>query len=215
MNTTLGPEHPDYWIARWRERRTGWHKPTAHPLLQRWWDALAVRAGGRVLVPLAGASLDVAWLLGRGYQVDAVEVSEQAVADFFDQQGWVPEQRRLGEHVAWCHHALRFFVADFFDLDNHVLGRYGAIYDRAALIALDADSRARYADHLTGLAAADCRQLLITLEYPPWFRPGPPFSVGEDEVARLYGAVWQGEVLATCSENQRPQRERVYLLKRR
>ena len=37
--------------------------------------------------------------------------------------------------------------------------------------------------------------LLITVDYNEDEMPGPPFSVGDDEVQRLLGGVWQLEVL--------------------
>ena len=41
----------------------------------------------------------------------------------------------------------------------------------------------------------DCRGLLITLEYPPHEKQGPPFTVPEAEVLERYGRDWGIEVL--------------------
>src|SRR3546814_11078348 len=40
-----------------------------------------------------------------------------------------------------------------------------------------------------------CRGLLVTLEYPPDEKAGPPFPVDAAEVERLYGRDWEVEQL--------------------
>lgn len=74
-----------YWLQRWREDRTGWHHSEPIPLLIRHWPALGVPAGSRVLVPLAGKSLDMLWLAEQGFAVLGVELSELAVPQFFSE----------------------------------------------------------------------------------------------------------------------------------
>ena len=59
----------DFWQQRWREGRTGFHQDRPTPLLAQYWDAIGVAAGARVLVPLCGKSLDLAWLAARGHRV--------------------------------------------------------------------------------------------------------------------------------------------------
>lgn len=80
-----------------------------------------------------------------------------------------------------------------------MLGELDAIYDRAALIAMPPAMRPRYAARLAGLAGKETRQLLITLEYNQLEMTGPPFSVPEDEVNRLYGDNCSIECLASTN----------------
>jgi thiopurine S-methyltransferase len=67
------------------------------------------------------------------------------------------------------------------------LGKSAAFYDRAALVALPLDLRARYVAKLRELVAADAQGIVITFEYPQDLMPGPPFSVPEVELRGLYG----------------------------
>ncbi len=76
-----------------------------------------------------------------------------------------------------------------------MLADCAAVYDRAALIALPPLRRRRYVRELHALLPAGCRALLITLEYPPHEKQGPPFAVPEAEVRELYGRDWQVETL--------------------
>lgn len=186
---------PEFWNARWREGRIGFHQQQVTPLLERHWDAIGVPAGARVFVPLAGKSLDMAWLAGRGHGVLGVELSELAVAQFFAEHGLAPEvsRSRLGIHHRAG--AIELIVGDAFALDAATLADCAGVFDRAALIALPPSLRERYARGLYAALPPGCRGLLVTLEYPQREKSGPPFSVPEDEVRALYGRDWRVGVL--------------------
>jgi len=142
-------------------------------------------------VPLAGKSLDLAWLAAQGHRVLGVELSPLAVAQFFEEQGLAPQVResRYGRHYSAGN--IELVCGDVFALDAEALADCAAVYDRAALIALPPPLRRRYVRELYALLPGGCRGLLITLEYPPHEKQGPPFSVPEDEVRELYGRDWE------------------------
>lgn len=181
--------HPDFWHQRWHEGRIGFHQHGVTPLLERYWRAVDAPAGSRVFVPLCGKTLDMPWLAARGYRVLGIELSQRAVDDFFAEQGLAPavHDSPLGRHhVAG---AIEIIRGDVFDLDAAALADCNALFDRAALIALPADMRQRYA-RTCALLPAGCRGLLVTLEYPPHEKHGPPFPVPEDEVHALHDDAW-------------------------
>ncbi|HOV18708.1 thiopurine S-methyltransferase [Ottowia sp.] len=183
-------EH-DFWLQRWREGQTGFHQARVLPLLQKHWPALGVAPGGRVFVPLAGKSLDMLWLAEQGHRVLGVELSPLAVEQFFAEHHLTPavHASRYGtHHVAG---PIELICGDAFGLDEAVLADCVGVYDRAALIALPPELRARYAGELQARLPAGCRGLLLTLEYPQQQMPGPPFSVAESEVVQRYAPAWQ------------------------
>lgn len=186
---------PDYWLARWNDGRTGFNQPEGNPLLQRHWATLGLPAENRVFVPLAGKSPDLLWLAARGHRVMAVELSPLAVAQFFAENGIEPTviRSRYGVH----HRAgeIEIICGDVFDLDREALADCTAFYDRAALIALPAPLRQRYADEVYAALPASCRGLLVSLEYSPAELDGPPFAVDESQVRALYRRDWSVEVL--------------------
>lgn len=186
---------PEFWNERWEEGRIGFHQSQVTPLLERHWDAVGVAPGGRVFVPLAGKSLDMAWLASRGHPVLGVELSDLAVSQFFAEQGLAPEVResRLGTH--YTAGAIEIVCGDAFGFDAEALADCAGVFDRAALIALPADLRGRYARELYAALRPGCRGLLVTLEYPQQQKAGPPFSVPEAEVVGLYGDDWRIDVL--------------------
>lgn len=178
----------DFWLAKWQKGETGFHLGQVNPLLEKYWGLVDV-VPGDVFVPLCGKSLDMVWLNQRGRNVVGVELSPLAVAAGFQEAGWQAEaiqQGALLRHSA--QNGVTVWQGDFFELTpKHVAG-CRLVYDRAALIALPAELRQRYAGHLRSLLPVGARILLVTLEYPQAEMSGPPFSVEELEVRTLYGS---------------------------
>jgi thiopurine S-methyltransferase len=175
--------HPDYWLERWREGRTGFHRADANPrLIEHHPRALGETL--RVLVPLCGKSADLEWLAVQGHEVVGVELSELAARAFFAERRIEPERHERGRFVEYSHGAVSIFVGDFFDATPELTGYCDGAYDRAALIALPEDLRSRYTAHLPTLLSPKARLLLVTLDYDA--EGGPPFCVSPAEVERRY-----------------------------
>ena len=180
----------DFWLQRWNEGRTGFHRGEVMPLLEKHWSALGVD-GGRVFVPLAGKTLDMHWLAAQGHQVLGSELSPLAVDAFFAEAGLEPQVREDADGVHHRVGPLDLVRGDVFALSTALLGRVDAVYDRAALIALPPAMRREYVGKVYGRLPGGCRGLLITLEYPQAEMDGPPFSVEEAEVRGLFGPAWE------------------------
>lgn len=176
---------PDFWHERWRRNEIAFHEGRPNALLVRHADHLSSAAGTHVFVPLCGKSADVGWLMERGHRVSGVELNRTAVDQLFAGLGLEPEVTEAGGLVHYRAPRIDIHVGDLFALSADVLGRVDAVYDRAALVALPAEMRARYAAHLTRITGA-ASQLLICFEYDQGLMNGPPFSVGEAEVRSLY-----------------------------
>ena len=181
----------DFWQQRWRDGQIGFHQDRVTPLLEKHWDALEVPTGSTVFVPLAGKSLDMDWLATRGHHVIGIELSELAVQQFFAERDLAPtiSTSSLGQH--YTSGAVELICGDAFALDVAALADCAAVYDRAALIALPPAMRRRYADELYARLPADCRGLLVTLDYPQHEKTGPPFSVDDAEVHALFDRNWR------------------------
>lgn len=176
---------PDFWKERWREGRLGWHSDAVQPFLLRHLDALDEPR--RVLVPLAGKSLDIAHLATHGSAVVAVDLVEEAARAFFASQG-VPATRTVdGQGARYDGGPIAYHVGDFFELGPAELGSFDGVYDRAALVALPPDMRARYVPHVRSMLEPGARLMLVTFEHDAG--TGPPFSVPEAEVRALYAGM--------------------------
>ncbi|HGY9624890.1 thiopurine S-methyltransferase [Pseudomonas putida] len=185
---------PAFWHKRWADNQIGFHQAQVNPYLQAHWPKLGLAPGSRVLVPLCGKSLDLAWLAGQGHRVLGVELSRRAVEGFFREHGLVPEVEQQGAFEVWRSGDVELWCGDFFALQAQDLKACAGLYDRAALIALPADMRARYMALLSTLLPSACQGVLVTLDYDQALLDGPPFSVADDEV-RAGFAGWRVERL--------------------
>lgn len=186
----------DFWHQRWQQNLIGFHKSGVNHWLMEYWKQLVPSAETGVFVPLCGKSRDLLWLRECGHPVTGVELSSIAVEDFFRENDLQPQERLQGCFRIWSTSKLNILCGDFFDLQSEQLADIGAVYDRAALIALPPEMRLPYVDRLTSLFRPATRMLLITMEYPQVQMDGPPFAVEQDEVLRLFSRHWSVEVLS-------------------
>lgn len=176
---------PDFWHAKWQSNQIGFHNDQVHPMLARHFPTLGLAGDARVFLPLCGKTRDIEWLLAQGCRVAGAELSQTAIEQLFDELGRAPEVTDLGPITRYSTERIDIFVGDIFDLDDATLGPIDAVYDRAALVALPANIRVRYAAHMTDITART-RQLLISFEYDASTVSGPPFPVDGTEIAALY-----------------------------
>lgn len=188
--------NPEFWLQRWQDDQIGFHQDQINPHLMEHRSALGCAAGARVFVPLCGKSRDLVWLAEQGCTVLGVEISTLAVQALFQEQQLAARRQPDGAFERWQHGSLTVLAGDFFDLESEHLRGVRAVYDRASLIALPPAMRQDYARHLMEILPPEAPMLLVTLEYPQEEMNGPPFSVSEAEVQRLYGSRYNVRCLA-------------------
>lgn len=176
-----------FWIERWAQRQIGFHLPDVNPRLAP--NVAHLGAPGRVLVPLCGKTVDMQFLAARGFEVEGVEFVPEAAQAFFDEAGVVPERlSRVGSggqgHLEGLRHGnITIWVGDIFAIGPDHIAPVDAVYDRAALVALEPATRAAYVERLTALTAPGASLLLVTFEHDG--AGGPPFSVAAEEAEAL------------------------------
>lgn len=177
---------PEFWNERWERGEIGFHEGRPNQLLQKHIELFAGRQ--RVLVPLSGKAVDLRFLADRGLEVVGVELVERAAREFFEEQGLPPKERREGEFLALESGPITIYVGDLFKTSRSLLGDFDAIYDRAAIVALPPELRARYAPKIQELSREGARMLTLTFIYDgeKAQKIGPPFSVKSEELRRLY-----------------------------
>ena len=206
-----------FWHAKWEKSEIGFHQDDVNPLLLDHFGALSLPAGSRVFVPLCGKTRDILWLLESGYRVVGIELSRMAVEQLFAEMELQPAISQVGPLTRFAVDDIDIYCGDIFELTGSELGQVDAVYDRAALVALPADMRQRYAEHLAAITGS-ARQLLIAYEYDQSLQDGPPFAVGADEVRRLYGRHYEVALLASAEvvgglRGKCPATEHVWLLR--
>lgn len=216
---------PEFWIERWQRNEIGFHQQRVNPYLEQFWGNIIAACDCPVFVPLCGKSQDMVWLHERGHSIVGVELSQLAVENFFVEHRLVPTRRIIDGLTLFESPGYKIYCGDYFALKPEHLSGVPAVYDRASLIALPAQLRQRYVQHMAELLAPGTRTLLVVLDYPSEQMQGPPFAVNDAEVRALYHSaftvqsLWVNDVL---EDNPRFKErgltrfeERVYSLERR
>jgi thiopurine S-methyltransferase len=177
---------PEFWHERWRIGQIGFHQSAVDRHLRRYWAELGLAAHSRVFVPLCGKSLDLLWLRERGHSVAGVELSAVALESFCMEQGVPARRRTLDQFDVYEAAQIQLYRGDFFQLAPELLGTFSAIYDRASLISWTPELRSAYVAHIAVQSRPGTQTLLIATEYPQAQMSGPPFSLGTEEIHRLY-----------------------------
>ncbi len=184
----------NFWKARWKKGQTGFHLNKVHPQLQRYFSQCFTVAP--VFIPLCGKALDICFLNKEmGCPVVGVEVAEQALAELGEEQR-IEFNKTYQNNFSLYHSAdLKLYCGDFFDMSRDQVANVHQVYDRAALIALPEAMRKRYVEHLLSIVPRPISLMLITLEYPQEKMTGPPFSVEQNEVLKLFSSASKVERL--------------------
>mgnify|MGYP000034125635 CR=1 FL=1 len=175
----------NFWHQLWESNEIGFHQRAVNPLLAEYINTLSLAEGDRLFLPLCGKTLDIAWLLSKGYRVAGAELNKPAVEQLFSELGVEPRISTLGKLDCYSAEKIDIFVGDIFDLSSEILGGVDAIYDRAALVALPDQMRKKYRSHLLEITHS-APQLLLTFEYDQSVLQGPPFSISSDDVKQYY-----------------------------
>jgi len=179
----------DFWLERWHKMEIGFHLPEVNAVLLKYADRFPEPDKQHVLVPLCGKTVDIIWLLERGYRVTGIELSGIALRELAEQIetvfGWSLDFTESDQGAIWMHENVTLIQGDFFAVTPEQLGEVALVYDRAALVALPESMRVDYAQHLKSLSP-DAEQFLVTLDYDQQRMDGPPFALSDSEVLAHY-----------------------------
>lgn len=156
----------DFWRDRWAEKKIGFHEGAPNALLSSHIDAL--KGCKRVLVPLAGRAVDIIFLRDRGHEVVGVEFVQQAIDEMGPMDG------------------ITMVCSDFFAVTPEKVGTFDAIYDRAAMVAIDPALRDNYAATCRALLKPDAPTLLVAFAYDQSRANGPPWSLDRAAIDRHF-----------------------------
>ncbi|MGD9841291.1 MAG: thiopurine S-methyltransferase [Steroidobacteraceae bacterium] len=182
--------NPGFWQQKWEKNEIGFHEGRPNSLLVTHFNTLGLTQGARVFLPLCGKTVDIVWLLSKGYRVAGAELSQLAIKQLFTELGITPAIATIGKLLHYSAANIDIFIGDIFDLSKATLGQIDASYDRAALVALPEPTRAKYTKHLLDITDK-ATQLLLTFEYDQSLMDGPPFSLSSDEIRRRYQVAYQ------------------------
>ena len=177
-----------------------------------------------MLVPLCGKTVDLTFLAAGGFDVVGVEGSATAVAEFFEESGGgtAPAAQPLGAFAARSVDSasagagsIQLLEGDFFKLTQESCGQFDAVWDRASMVAIEPELREQYAQTIKAALKPGGMVLLNVVEHPPFEggRLGPPFSITEQEVRRVYEGDFDVQVLPVPEQSEGgDMSEHTYLL---
>ncbi|RZA24413.1 MAG: methyltransferase domain-containing protein [Proteobacteria bacterium] len=173
-------EEKSAWQERWQKGRTAWDQGRPHPSLSLLVEH-ARREGGlvdgaRFYSAGAGRAHSEAALAAQGFQVDAVDLSPEAIAIAQGDYGHLTN--------------LNLRAADIFDIPDEERGVYDAVYDRAMLCALSPDVQPSYVEVMTArlkVGGLFCGILFRSVE----IASPPPYPVDEAEAMKLFAENFQ------------------------
>lgn len=214
----------NYWYDKWEKGEIAFHQFKGSPLLKAHFTALELPQGSRIFVPLCGKTRDIAWLLANDLNVVGAELHEPAVQQLFHDMEIQPEVSQREDlglvhyHATVNDRAVDVYVGDIFQLTRDLVGEIDGIYDRAALVALPSEVRAKYTSHIRKLSGT-APQLLISFDYQQHLMPGPPHCVNAKEIAKHYADDYAIQLLASVDvegglKGKLPANEEVWLLKK-
>lgn len=152
----------------------------------------------RVFLPLCGKSVDMAFLaiqpsVGQVVGIDGIRKALVAFAEENPSLEIQTNQSNTEGDVVerLTGKGIQLLRGDFFDLNDEVTeGRFNMILDRASIVAIQPTLREKYVEILGKLIKPGGSILLMTVDRRSGKeearKAGPPFSVDEQEVRRLY-----------------------------
>jgi len=197
----------DFWHDKWEKNEIGFHMNETNPILIKYFKELDLDKQNRIFIPLCGKTLDIKWLLSKGYNVVGVELNMEAVKQLFIELNLQAKISKIGNFILYSAKNIDIFIGDIFELNASMLGFIDAVYDRAALVALPQEIRVKYVSHLMNITNL-APQLLISYEYDQKLMNGPPFSVSINEVRNHYIDNYKTTLLETI--NIPPRRKGKY-----
>lgn len=221
LSGTIVQVDPKFWEERWAQRQIGFHEGAPNSLLAK--HVALLDGCRRVYVPLCGKAVDVSFLRSRGHDVSGSELVGTAISELFAENGLVDAVDEAAPFRR--HRAERLLVleGDAFAVEPaHLEGPVDAVYDRAALVALDPKTRERYVASLVRVLAPGATVLLVTFDYDQSKLDGPPWAVTDDAVETLYGSAFDVELVEEREASAGPKfaaagvtslRERLYALR--
>ena len=183
-----------FWHNRWLTQEIGWHQIIYNDLLVKYWPTINIVEGGNVFVPLCGKSHDMFWLAEQGYIITGIEMVEQAIQAFFEENELEFNISEINKQIAYSSPPFTIFKGNLFDLESNTI-QADAWYDRAAMIAIHPSTRMDYVNQIYQQTKSGAIGLLITFSYPQGQIEGPPFALHDEDVESLFSDRFEIECL--------------------
>jgi thiopurine S-methyltransferase len=219
------------WYDRWKNNKIGFHQDSVNVYLKKYVNIF--KDNSTVFVPFCGKSIDMLYLRDIGKDVVGIELVSSALDSFVRENSLHANISKVDNFIQYdildnsncpSNGTIKLLCGNFFDLKKQHLQNKNSldIFDRASLVALNKQDRVRYVDGIKQLLEQDSRVLLVSLDYDDSIKQGPPYSVSDKEIKKLYGDVCEISLLDTIDLKATSSRydslsymyENIYLIKK-
>ncbi len=169
--------------------------PDGYPGLRKHWNSVQLPAEPEVLVPLCGKAIDMVWLEKQNAKVTGVEISEKAILEFMEENRRNYKTGSFADFTLYKTGSITIWRGDFLKLPKLKMPDFDLIYDKAALVALPKPMRSSYYHKLSELCSDKTSILLHHFLYNQDEMPGPPFSIGLDEIKSAFKNTFKTTIL--------------------
>lgn len=194
------------WNGRWEESKLGWHQKDVHPCLAKYGKEQTESCpadGLRYLVTLCGKTVDMAFLASQETtaQVVGVDGIRKALDEFAEEHTELsiqPDEEKSTDATfdRLSGNKISLLKGDFFALnETYTGGKFDIVWDRASMVAIQPVLREEYVKTISKNIKPGGKILLVTIEKRTGtdeaIAKGPPFSIAESDVRKLYeGQDW-------------------------
>jgi len=197
----------DDWKFRWDQNLTPFHRCEVDPYLLKY-EHMLLAKNNRVFVPLCGKTLDLIYLADKGHDVFGCELTKKGVIDFFTENSleYTCEVKKLSSYSINIYKAISkritIYQGDVFTVSSEIIGKFDAIWDRAAFEAIDPLKRSEYVRIMLDLLQHNGKCLLVTNVMSNVQFSGPPYSVSLDEIQELFESIYDITLLETNKDEK-------------
>merc|ERR1712136_91587 len=180
----------EYWDGRWKNNQSPGHKNEKNDfLVNHFSHIIKYKNPARILVPLCGKAVDMKWMYDLGHSVVGIEGVVEPIIQFFTEQKLEYHMEVIGTSPCYSTEdgRLKIIHSDLFSIDPELCGKFDAVWDRGSLVAIYQEDREKYAELMENIFKEDFSYLLTTVAYDQSKFSGPPRSVPEKEIERLFG----------------------------
>jgi len=168
---------------------------TVYPRLPELWSELSLKKGASILVPFCGKTLDMNWLVQKGYHVIGIDAIKKGLLEWMGAYPKSFSKESYRDYTVYRSEHIELWHGNFFSLTPCDIGAVDVVYDKAAMIALPKEKRPAYAKKVLDLCDEHTQIILQTFEYKQDEMSGPPFSIPEKEVQSFYGDQFKVKLL--------------------
>ena len=161
----------EFYDAKYSKGYSPWHMDSVNYNLLKHYPNIqpAGEPLRKILVPMAGKTVDIKWLADKGHEVVAVEISQSACREVFQRDDIPFEELDCpavkGKLFRSLDGKIKMYCCDIFNFTAEIEGQFKSVWERGAVIAFEEDLRKKYFEHVKTLVTVGCAWMSSIFQY--------------------------------------------------